>query len=238
MNTKYIFAINKDSPVGVKVIKSHKILKIKNFYKRPELVRKYLLETPSNHFQNMMSNPETGLIGMRSIVDLELSELWFTVLHLATTEFGIDPTDALFREQFVSNIYTHLNKGESYGKNVAPHFDPSITASVWLNLPDECKGGTAFYYNSRYKAHDLEDVVDFNNYKKIKKAYPDGVDDDWEMVDLVPMEYNTFIMYNAMRFHNPYIEPEWYQDCYRISQMMFLNFPTNKLNRNFKRYDS
>ena len=45
--------------------------------------------------------------------------------------------------------------------------------------------------------------------------------DKWEILDIIPMEWNKLILYNGARYHTSYIKKGWFTDYYRVNQMFF-----------------
>ena len=240
----HIFEVNLHHKINIRISNHHKIVYIDNFYKRPHLVREFLLKTPAIARKNMLTNPENYLIGSRAVIDFkDKSAVWECIYHLIVKEFDIDPKDLDYENRFISNIYAQFDIDDDtellkkqYDYNMNPHFDQCMAATVWLNTKDECNGGTAFYRNTRYNASDLLDLDDYDHYMEIKKEYIKGVTDDWEVIDMLEMKYNRMYIYNACRYHNPYIEDNWFKDCYRISQQFFFDIDDSKLYKNFKRW--
>lgn len=55
---------------------------------------------------------------------------------------------------------------------------------------------------------------------------------DWKLEGIAPLEYNSFVMYSSLNFHNPYIKEDWYINNDRISISTFFDVEPNSLNYN------
>ena len=106
-----------------------------------------------------------------------------------------------------------------------PHSDPfHFVWNLWLSK--NCLGGTAFWKNknkshvndlSKEEYHLLFDkVLSSNKYQQWKNFKGN---EDWEMICIAPMEFNTLLFYNGGFFHSPWIEENWYLDEYRYSMV-------------------
>mgnify|MGYP003334708682 FL=1 len=214
---------------------NHKILVIDNFLKNPELLR-YLAfkqtfeKTPCN--QN--SNP-----GWVSILNLKFNQI------LKTTEYLIENYYEVFSgEKFLPTFQLNLFEGGMPCKysSIIPHTDPSFFAfQIYLNLPDECLGGTNFYkhidsdsdYNVEYFDSEFKRTEKhwkiMNYIKDINQNDFDTVldyeqidSDAWEKIYEVEMKYNRFILYPSYIFHSAYIKKDWYKEIKRIGLVGFL----------------
>ena len=79
-------------------------------------------------------------------------------------------------------------------------FSPgSIAGVIYLNFPEECRGGTAFY----------EDKPDYDNKKMIYNS---------------KMTFNTMLLYQMRVCHSVYMESiEDFRDHWRIAQNFFIS---------------
>jgi hypothetical protein len=87
----------------------------------------------------------------------------------------------------------------------------TCTSMVFLNTPEQCKGGVAFWRHKLYgwdkqpstqqvEALGLQDTKEF-----WESVWQDGFDErKWEMIDYVPMDYNRMVMFDSNRFHSRY----------------------------------
>ena len=172
--------------------------------------------------------------------------------------FGVDGMEfTKFPEtyrKFIFNLYGYFRDDfvKNLESNYHPHFDQGFAASIYLNTNDESEGGTAFYRNKIHDIHDLIDVsalssLDYEDpFKWFQKMMDDELfiskksdvvidsDDRWELLEVIPMKYNRLVIYNGMRFHNPYIKLDWFKDYYRISQQFFFKLPSEVMFKNYK----
>tara|TARA_B100000131_G_C18019913_1_gene574118 strand:+ start:252 stop:1067 length:816 start_codon:yes stop_codon:yes gene_type:complete len=252
----YIFEINKNSKIKEKISNNHKVLIIDGIYKRPELVQKYLLKSNFHNEDQMRKNKKTNLVGFRSFTRVPKNiEIINFLRNLLVEKFGVDDNDIdknSFR-RFIFNLYGYFDSIKNIKSNYHPHFDQAFAATIFLNPNEECRGGTAFYRNKIHDVHDLNDISALSSLVNIDpfdwfremmmnevsiSSIEDNViigsDDRWELLEIIPMKYNRMILYNGMRFHNPYIESEWFRDYYRISQQFFFTIHTNEAYKNNK----
>ena len=88
----------------------------------------------------------------------------------------------------------------------------SIWASVYyLNLPEDCQGGTAFYQMKETGWHDMptQKILDESGHDldwvRDKWVTPE----DWNMTDLAAMRFNRLIIYPTKRFHSRFPLQGW-----------------------------
>lgn len=105
--------------------------------------------------------------------------------------------------------YLKSEKNETYIHNDA--LIGTYTAILFLNTPEQCKGGTAFWMHKLYKWSyqptveelpplGLKDTPEF-----WKTVLDDGFDESkWEMMDYAPMAFNRLILFNSRAFHSRY----------------------------------
>jgi len=87
----------------------------------------------------------------------------------------------------------------------------TFTGILFLNLPEHCKGGTAFW---RHRVHGFSHHEDSNGLAKrgLKdtkelwgSVYQDGFDESkWEMTEMIPMKFNRLILFWSPRYHSRY----------------------------------
>lgn len=74
---------------------------------------------------------------------------------------------------------------------------------LYLNTPEQCKGGTAFW---RHKRTGLETMPEANgplSIHELKRLASDWHDaSQWEQTTFVPMKFNRFITYPTRMFHS------------------------------------
>ncbi len=92
------------------------------------------------------------------------------------------------------------------------HIDPAYYSGIlYLNLPDQCRGGTDFF---RHKPTGLEGVpttdmaLAATGYTDINRLIEEVVNADtlkparWERTMTVPMRFNRLILFSPWLFHN------------------------------------
>ena len=214
---------------------NHKILIIDNFLKNPEYLReiafKQTFEKTPFHKSN---NP-----GWVASPNLKFSQILKTAEYLVENYYDIKQ-----KEEFISQFQFNLFQGGMPCKysSILPHTDPAFFAfQIYLNLPEECLGGTNFYkniecdidHNVEYFDSDFKRTEKYwklNNYlnEKEKNNFNTILDskqidpNEWENIYNVEMKYNRFVLYFSCIFHTVYIEKEWYQDPKRIGLVGFL----------------
>jgi hypothetical protein len=73
---------------------------------------------------------------------------------------------------------------------------------LYLNLPEQCAGGTAFW---KHKTRDLDRLPPKDSdglYAAMNQEWKDL--HHWEQIGLVPMKFNRFITYPTCLFHSRY----------------------------------
>jgi hypothetical protein len=114
-----------------------------------------------------------------------------------------------------------------------PHFDPvDVAGVVYLNLPEQCRGGTAFYRHRAsgleafpwrvgrrlarlMRRHGLSSPDDLARWVMSPPKEPLGgfitaSTEQWELLHLVAMRYNRLVVYHGRAFHSGYIEDAWF----------------------------
>lgn len=135
------------------------------------------------------------------------------------------PLDIETEECYYQAIDTPWEDVESFYK--VPHVDyrfrkglVTVPALIYLNEPQQCVGGTAFYKHIETNLYKIRSVQDFHH---IYKNLPDS---SWAIHNTVQMKYNRFIMYNGNMMHTAFIKPNYFgtsiEDC-RLTQNIFLH---------------
>lgn len=85
------------------------------------------------------------------------------------------------------------------------------TGLLFLNRPEQCFGGTAFWRHKKFgweAGPNLGQVVDagFKNSSEYcafmaKEGFRE---DQWEMIDYVPMAFNRLVLFRSAQFHSRY----------------------------------
>ncbi len=135
-----------------------------------------------------------------------------------------------------------------------PHFDDADLAGViYLNPPEQCRGGTGFY---RHRASGLERfpenigprLASFMRKHGIlsreeliewvlaspglpRRGFITESNEEWELTKLVQMKSNRLIMYDARLFHSGYIRERDFGErleTRRLTQAFFIRFRKNE----------
>jgi hypothetical protein len=182
---------------------------IDDFYPDPHLVRRYALSLP---FKEMESSEE------RTFYKGRLTE----PNHLYS-QAGLE----LIAAQLRKLVYWRMPTGEfrlifermkdDPDRKTWIHFDSMVTryaGIVYLNEPDQCEGGTAFY---RHRETGWDDVPDLDSttwldaMRRTNKTpetllrtfQADGfeIDSKWDQLSVVPMRFNRCVIFDSRQFH-------------------------------------
>lgn len=86
----------------------------------------------------------------------------------------------------------------------------TFTAILFLNLPEQCRGGTAFWRNRKYgfESHPSKGELEKRGIKEeglFEEIYEDGFDESkWELLEVTPMKFNRLIVFWSPRYHSRY----------------------------------
>jgi len=84
---------------------------------------------------------------------------------------------------------------------------------LYLNTPDQCRGGTAFWKHKRSGCDSIKDMILSQKFTDFDELNRDGNDEaNWEMTGLVPMKFNRFVCYPTDVFHSRYPKEGWGAD--------------------------
>lgn len=227
---KDVFAVNPNLKVEVHHVldSSFPVVTIDNFYKRPDLVRDLILQTPAPIWKE---NPEGSLnfvdyLDCRHYLRLDLGEPCWRIRELAARYLGVEILKPV--PEFVTNVFKWLKEKELKGVPF-PHSDhEAFAALVYLNTEEECRGGTAFYKNKALNSNYMIDSQEAVDKVFIPENKEDGTcyfhersDEFWEAYSHIPMAYNRLLMYPGRLFHGSWQESSWFRDYYRINQVFF-----------------
>tara|TARA_R100000808_G_C2100181_1_gene117535 strand:- start:383 stop:913 length:531 start_codon:yes stop_codon:yes gene_type:complete len=118
----------------------------------------------------------------------------------------IDTQEPMGNIQCWPHIDVAWENGQRIGTETAQH----VAGLLYLNTPDECKGGTGLYKNKLLDTHLCKD---YDDYKKCTEAFKKvshrdtninyEKNDYYELVKEVKMKYNRFVMYPTCMYHHP-----------------------------------
>lgn len=226
------FKINKDFTYHVIDIdgESGKIVLIDDFYENPDMVRDLAIMIPPSTNRRILNNlpkgPTSGRINafymqdqLGPAYDEVIKEVWPE--HYA--HYEKDYFLGSFRDAtFVVNVMTSHNLPPR-----VPHTDTTdmriFASAIYLNKPEECRGGTAFYrfggnlYNTK-----CPNTLDVAGMQKPTYYLTDS-NGDWELVYLAEMKWNRAIIYPGAMHHSAYVKEDWFTgDTYRLNQQFFI----------------
>lgn len=213
-----LFEVNKNLEIKIKQVENSKVVVIDNFYKNPDMVRELILKAPASTWKKFVRNyPD-----IRQNFNIDMSPLQQAVSNISEKLFKVTLLDDI---PFISNIF--YQKGLPPGGFSAPHADINyLAALIYLNTPEECFGGTAFYRNRKtglaYSRYTSADSPVLNKNEFLTES-----NEDWEFIDLIEMRYNRFVLYRGNIFHNAYIKKEWFINFPRIVQVGFFSTPVS-----------
>lgn len=243
IDEKILFAPSKQLKIQKIKIGAHKGIIIDNFYENPEQVQDLILRSPASTWKGILH----GYTGARHQFSLDLSPIYLPLSKIIQVEFqsAVNPNPPLFQ----SNIIIQDPK-KGAGPCSQPHTDEANFAfSIFLTPPEECLGGTAFYRHKKtglqlfpitkacqqkratlmkdtLKKHQLKNQEELTTiiYKDKSKesSFVADSNEDWELVQILEMKFNRLILHEADLFHSAYIEPSFYLESYRISQVGFI----------------
>lgn len=214
--------------IGVKVEKfaDQKVAIIDNFYKYPEKVRELAQQIPSTRSPGIIH----GLPGSRVEATYHFGHLTYFFENVINRVFAEDTAEVdddfihncLHRSTFLVNI-----QNSNLPPRV-PHIDnPSSgrwAAGIYLNTPNECIGGTAFYKYKGKTSVDIKSLInevaaEFQQYN----YYVQETSGDFEKIYLAEMKFNRMVIYRQRALHTPYIPPNTFTDDKpRMIQMFFI----------------
>ena len=196
-----------------------KLVIVDNFWKYPDKIRKLALSIPPTY------NPRIngGLAGKRVDVPYYMSHLQPVFADIMAEVFPEYFSDNYVQQCLDVSPFT-VNKQTSQLPPCIPHIDNEhpgkIAAGIFLNTPEECAGGTAFYRykgNNSYRDLIKENVLDNYDY------YVQDTNKEWTKTHLVEMRYNRFVMYKQNILHTAYVPPNSFtEETPRLMQMYFL----------------
>jgi hypothetical protein len=217
-----VFEINDNLSATICTIgpNKSKIVIIDDFYKNPELVRELALTIPPTENSRILG----GTPGRRI-------DAFYNLEHFSTVFDNI--IRAVFlpedKKKLLNSNLDEIFKSATFCVNViqsanlpaiVPHVDNRedfrFAATIYLNTPEECAGGTSFYtYNGRQTGPLISEGF--------QTEYVTDSIGPWEMIFLAEMKFNRFVLYEQNILHTAYIKPGMFEnDLYRLVQMFFI----------------
>jgi hypothetical protein len=201
--------------------KKSKVVIVDNFYKNPNMVRELALAIPPTRNSRILGYMPGSRI-----------DAFYNLEHFAAV------FDELIRNVFLPEEQRNLRnsnldlifKSATFCVNVlqstglpavVPHVDNRddfrFAATIYLNTPEECAGGTSFYtYNGSQVGPTSIDAGKQDEY------VTDSVG-PWEKIFLAEMKFNRLVLYEQNILHTAYIKPGMFEnDVHRLAQMFFI----------------
>lgn len=201
-----MFEVSKNLNAKVLSVDNKQIIEIENFYSNPDEVREYAIRS-KKYTKDDNKDLLARAIGRRVCEDnLELGYQMKDIFaqlcqhpgwHM---KYDQDHHDYYWSGmRFMVNV-TNNKEILDDGRNFIGHVDGPDrrwACVIYLNLPEECEGGTAFY--SR-----------ISQFNKIKLEY------------LSKMKYNKAVLYDANMVHGAIMEKTMFKKCDRLVQVIFI----------------
>jgi hypothetical protein len=217
------FSTSPELVAHIQEFDGEKIIVVDNFWKYPDKVRQLVQVIPPT------CNPRIihGLPGKRVEGTYYFSHLGEVFDNMIRHVYPEDYAE--MGDTFVQNCIDHasllVNVQNSNLPPRVPHIDnPNggrFAVGIYLNTPEECSGGTAFY---KYKGEKTIDLSDLDVALKDYDYYVQESDGEhWEKIHLAEMKYNRMVIYKQNILHTPYILPNTFTDEKpRLMQMFFI----------------
>ena len=186
------FAINEELGARVEIMgwQEFPIVYIDDFYKNPDLVRNLAISCPAT------GNPLVlkGVPGKRVDMNMDLKPFFNVWEEVAQNVFGLTKEEVNpFRLGMFRNGFT-VNVTQSEDRSKLPHIycedvhERGWAGIIYLNNPEECNGGTAFY---NYKGNQVN-PKDAQLWSEVSVQGSTG---PWEMIHCVEMKYNLSLIH-------------------------------------------
>ncbi len=241
-----MFELNKEFDITlVSDIGSEKrnALIVDNFYKNPDEVRQYCLDSPKKTSE---THPGliSGLPGHRVFEDDP------RVAEQLKDQFSRWRDEPIWRSPRLTNLKSwddawnrtgfmcNVMNAETFDKGTGiPHqdnIDITFGSVIYLNTPEECAGGTRLYSYKNCMSLYAPDIVetgslyvrDHFNVDDTDKSrdWFDGSHEDspWKVELEFEMVYNRCILYEADLLHSQWYSKGMFTDYDRICQVLFM----------------
>lgn len=131
------------------------------------------------------------------------------------------------------SVYRRYYRNEAVPTYIHSDVDVGLyTAILFLNLPSQCTGGTAFWKYKKYgwekspeTTGQIEDVGEKDTPEFWHKMHLDGFDESqWEMTQLVEMKFNRLFVFPSAGYHSRYPQDSFGTDIHnaRLIKSFFL----------------
>ena len=230
INEDTIFEINPDYDVNLQQVGPNKdiIVVVDNFYKNPYDVRQLALNIPASRNRRIRGNNPAYRIN----AFYELDSMAWIYDQLARQYFPEitrmwDP-EYMQRSFMNATFMVNVMQTETLPP-ICPHMDNTsgvnLASTIYLNVQNESAGGTSFYTfggKTFYSDPTVTHTYDVEGTMPVTKYINDSIH-DWEMIGMVPMQFNRMILYNQAILHSAYVkEGMFVGDNYRLNQQFFI----------------
>ena len=168
------------------------LLILNNLYRDPNYVRTVALSLPTE-------SPQSSHPGLSSKIETDISALHQLVWKYVAKEFGYAAEESVSRSLFPGLAFMRINrKPEDLTiHQCRPHADPvRIAGVVYLNPPEQCQGGTAFY---RHRATGVEECV-------LPRNKNDPFEQQFMQLAQDRGVFRSYQTYCQQKFRMPYME--------------------------------
>jgi hypothetical protein len=217
---------------------SRNALIIDGFYKNPDEVRQYCLDSPKRTDPNLIA----GLPGSRVFEEdprvkenlkplfdkLKNQPLWKNPINQELWDSNWD------KAGFMVNVMNAESMDAGGGIPHQDSFDIHFGSVIYLNIPEECQGGTRLYSYFEQQSFPRPDMLtedtlamghEFNQLTK-NRWMRSWVDEDpmspWKIELEFEMVYNRCILYEADLLHSQWYSEGMFTECDRIAQVLFM----------------
>jgi hypothetical protein len=186
---------------------------IDNFYENPDEVRKFALTSEFHTEKDILA----GAIGRRvwnedidtmNSLKIQLRDVFSQLCLHSDWHIEYDKNHHFNKWECMRFVVNVTNNQEIINSNrdwkTICHIDGPYNkwaSLVYLNLPEECEGGTAFY--------------------SVVPPDSDGAVNLPKLEYTCKMKYNRLVLYDANQIHGAIMESDMFKTCDRLSQVMF-----------------
>jgi len=165
-----------------------------NFYTDPDGVRSMALNsnyglTGKSKFNSQCAKPDPVFI--QNGLDLLLNVVGQQWRPYFLESFFVSETEEDETKTRKNGAWVHYDRG-------------SLIALIYLNIPEQCKGGTAFWRHKRTQISNRTDLVSYCDAhgQCIDRIMDDACDSTaWENMSTIEMKYNRLVVFNPQNFH-------------------------------------
>jgi hypothetical protein len=226
-----LFALNELDDERISVDDNRII--VDDFYVSPDAIRRLALAQPS-------WGPRRFFPGLQAVVSVDTGPL-FEQLRRIVDVASLSPASETAHKAVFSMI-TKKDAELEPRQSRNPHADghSHLAGLVYLNLPEQCHGGTSFYRHRKtgleHQPRDLQGLmaamgvttppvdataVDalwerfFDELFPTEPGAPQYIRESterWELTELVEMRWNRAVFYDSNLFHSNYTRDDWFGD--------------------------